>query len=87
MSSLCRPLPHFPMECVCGASFTVKHAFTCLHGGYPSLHHNEIRDVTAQLMSEVCCSVATEPTLQPVINECFFHHSNNTESGAHLDVM
>ena len=53
------PLPHLPMECVCGTSITVEHAFTCPHGGYSSLCHNEIRDTTAQLMSEVCPNVAT----------------------------
>ena len=37
-------------------------------------------------MSEVCHNVATEPTLQPVTNERFFHRSANTESGARLDV-
>ena len=79
-------LPHLPTECICGASFTVDHAFTCPHGGFPTLRHNEIRDITAQLMSEVCPNVATELTLQPVTNECFFHLSTNTESGAHQDV-
>ena len=79
-------LPHLPMECICGASFTVDHAFTCPHGGFPTLRHNEIRDITAQLMPEVCPNVASEPTLQPVTNERFFHHSANTESGARLDV-
>ena len=80
------PLSHLPSDCVCGASFTVDHAFTCFHGGYPILRHNEIRDITAQLMSEVCPNVATEPTLQPVSNERFTHRSANTESGARLDV-
>ena len=37
-------------------------------------------------MSEVCPDVATEPTLQPVSNEQFFHRSANTECGARLDV-
>ena len=66
------PLPHLPTECVCGTSFTVEHVFTCSHGGYSTIHHNEIRDLTAQLMSEVCPNVATEPTLQPVpMNDSF----------------
>ena len=78
------PLPHLPMKCICGVSITVDHAFTCPHSGYPTLHHNEIRDITAQLMSEVCPNVATEPTLQPVTNKHFFHHSANTETGACL---
>ena len=39
---------------------------------YPST-----RDTTAQLISDVCPNVATytEPTLQLVMNERFFHHS------------
>ena len=59
------------MECICGASFTIDLAFTCPHGDYPTLRHNEIRDITTKLMSEVGPNVAIEPTLQPVTNECF----------------
>ena len=80
-------LPHLLTECICGASFTVDHTFTCPHDGFPTLCHNEIRDITAQLMSEVCPNVASEPTLQPVTNERFFHCSANTESGARLQLM
>ena len=63
------PLPHLPTECICSTSFTVNQAFTCSHGGYPTIHHNEIRDLIAQLMSEVCPNIATERSMQPVINE------------------
>ena len=64
-------LSHLPTECVCGASFTDSHPFTYPHGGYPTLHHNEIRDFTAQLMFEVCPIVTTLPTLLPVTHERF----------------
>ena len=37
------PLPHLPTECICGTSFTVEHAFTCSHGGYPTICHNQQR--------------------------------------------
>ena len=33
------------------------------------IHHNEIRDLTAALMSEVCHNVSTEPHLQPMTGE------------------
>ena len=52
----------------------------------PSATMTEIRDISAQLMSEVCPNVAIEPTLQPVTNEHFSHQSANTETGARLDV-
>ena len=38
-------------------------------GGYPSIRHNEIRDLTADLLSVVCHGVSTEPHLQPVDGE------------------
>ena len=80
------PLSHLPTECICGASFTVDHAFTCPHGGYLTLRHNEVRDISTQLMSEVCPNVAIEPTLQPVTNEHFSHWSANMETSARLNV-
>ena len=45
--------PHLPSHCVCGSQFHVEHALSCPRGGFPSICHNEIRDITASLMSEV----------------------------------
>ena len=58
--------PHLPSHCVCGKQLTVEHAMSCSRGGFPSIRHNEIRDITADLLSEVCHNVGTEPCLQPV---------------------
>ena len=33
-------------------------------GGFPSIRHNEIRDLTANLLTEVCNDVSIEPDLQ-----------------------
>ena len=30
-------------------------------GGFPTIRHNEIRDITASLITEVCPNVAVEP--------------------------
>ena len=38
-----------PSHCVCGQSFTVQHALSCPRGGFPSIRHNELRDLTASL--------------------------------------
>ncbi len=56
-------------------------------GGFPSIRHNEIRDITADIMSEVCHSVGTEPCLQPVTGEQLRHRSANREVGARLDIV
>ena len=44
-------------------SFFVDHAMTCNSGGFPTIRHYEIRDLTASLLSEVCHNVAIEPHL------------------------
>ena len=80
--------PHLlPVKCICGKGFTVEHALSCPHGGYPSIRHNEIRDITAELMSEVCHGVGIEPGLQPVTGEQFKHKTANKEDGARLDIV
>ena len=75
-----------PAECVCGKSFSVDHALSCSRGEYPSLRHNELRDLTAQLLSETCPNVSTEPELQPLSGESLTYLTSNVQDGAHLDV-
>ena len=53
----------------------------------PSIHHNEMRDLTANLLSEVCHSVSTEPHLQPISGETSTERSANVEDGARPDIL
>jgi len=64
-----------------------RNAFTCSYGGFPSIRHNEIRDLTASLLSEVCSDVGVEPALQPVEGEPMQFATANGEDGARLDVV
>ena len=41
------PLEQIPVNCTCGAPFPVQHALSCSKGGYPSIRHNEVRDLNA----------------------------------------
>ena len=75
-----------PSQCVCGKKFYVEHALTCPRGGFPSVRDNEVRDITADLLTEVCHGVGTEPHLQPVTEEQFAHRTANKE-GARLDIL
>ena len=77
---------HLPSKCECGNSFNVEHALSCRKGGFPSLRHNEIRDITASLLTEVCSEVCTEPDLQPVTPDQLDGASANSQDGARLDV-
>ena len=80
-------VPNLPQTCVCGKSFTVQHAFSCPCGGFPSICHNELRNLTAELLSEVCSDVGIEPTLQPLDSKPLWYATGNREDGARLDVV
>ena len=77
---------NLPVHCTCSTSFSVQHALSCPKGGFPTLRHNEVRDLTANLMAEVCHDVCTEPHLQPVTGETLSGASAITADGARLDV-
>ena len=55
-------------------------------GGIPTIRHNEIRDLTASLVTEVCHNVAIEPLLQPLSGELFSHRLANTQPNARQDI-
>ena len=46
-----------PTTCVCGKLFTIDHALNCPIGWFRIIRHNEVRDLIADLMSEVCHDV------------------------------
>ena len=76
----------FLVHCVCGQGFSVDHALNCPTGGYSTLRHNELRDFTAEILSEVCADVCTEPPLQPLLGETLTYATANVEDGARLDI-
>ena len=75
-----------PSSCACGTKFSIEHALSCPRGGFPSIRHNEIRDLTANLLTEVCNDVCIEPDLQPLSGEVLSGSSSNTQDGARLDI-
>ena len=67
--------------------FTIDHAQSCSTGGFPTIRHSEIRDFTANLMTEVCHDVCVEPPpLQPLSGEQLPHATTNREDNARLDI-
>ena len=66
----------------------MEHTLSCPKGGFPSIRHNEneIRDMTANLLTEVCSDVCIEPELQPITGESLTGASSNVQDGARLDI-
>ncbi|KAG0714909.1 hypothetical protein GWK47_013166 [Chionoecetes opilio] len=59
---------------------------TCKRGGFVCIRHDEVRDVTASMLREVCRDVSTEPTLLPLDGEHLQYRTANTANEARVDV-
>ena len=63
------PLERLPTLCVCGDSFNLQHALSCPKGGLVITRHNELRNLTAEILGKVCKNVVIEPLLTPLTGE------------------
>lgn len=79
-------LPRLPTECVCGSRFDIAHALSCKKGGFVTLRHNEIRDLTSIMLNEVCPDVRREPRLVEMDGEHLTHRTANRSQEARLDI-
>ena len=61
--------------------FSVQHTLPCAKGGFPSIRYNDIRDLTATLLTEVCNDVCIEPELQSVTDEELTGSTANSQAG------
>ena len=80
------PLSNLPSSCACGKPYNITHALSCHLGGFTTIRHNELRDLTAELLKHVCYDVQTEPLLEPLTGETFELRSTITAPEARLDV-
>ena len=79
-------LPKLASICACGNKFNLAHALSCKKGGFVTIRHNEIRDITASLLSEVCRDVRKEPPLIELTGEQMEERTANTTKEARLDI-
>jgi hypothetical protein len=79
-------LPRLPSTCVCGSRFNVSHAFSCKKGGFVTQRHNELRDLTGELLEEVCHDVCIEPPLGELTGETLTLRSAISSDEARLDI-
>jgi len=79
-------LSGLPVNCECGAAFTIDHVLSCKKGGFISLLHNEVRNLTANLLNEVCKDVSVEPMLLPLTGEVIAGSisTDNAQSDVHV---
>jgi len=74
---------NLPSNCVCGKPFLLNIPQVVPLVVSPTLRHNELRNVTADLLSQICSNVRIEPQLQ---GEKLSHLTSNSDDYARLDV-
>jgi len=79
-------VPHLPTTCACGKPFLVDHSLHCSFSGFPTIRHNEIRDVTANLLCQVCSNVQIEPHFQPLSGKTLSQCTSNADNQTRLDI-
>ena len=78
-------LKRLPAVCHCGKPYNVDHALNCLKGGFIHQRHDRLRNVLANVLSEVQKDVAIEPLLIPLTGE-ILPDSSTTDDEARLDI-
>ena len=66
--------------------FQQTHGMTCPYGGLPIARHNEIRDITAQWLTEVYSDVEKESQLQSLSCQIILPPTANKQDDARLDI-
>ena len=64
----------------------VQYAMSCKKGGFITIRYNDLRDLTANLVIDVCKDVDTEPQLIPVMGETISNRTANTNNEARVDI-
>ena len=75
-----------PENCRCGVKFGLQHALSCKKNGFVTIRHNQVRNITATLLNEICSDVQIEPQLQSLPAEHFDAKTANKHEDARWDI-
>ena len=57
-----------------------------MHGAFPIIHHDDVQDLTAKMMSDVSHDVQVEPHFQPLNSKSLHYKSAVLEDDARVDI-
>ena len=72
------------MFCTCKSKFDIQHSMSCKKGGFVSIRHNDLCDLTARIASEVCKDTEIEPKLLILSGEELHGSTINRSNEARL---
>ena len=79
-------MANLPTFCPCRCKFDIQHSISCKKGGFVSIRHNDLRDLLARIVSEVCKDTEIEPKLLPLSAEELHGRTTNRLNEAKLDI-
>ena len=72
-------ISNLPTSCPCDSKFDIQHSMSYKKGGFLCIRHNDLRDQTANMISEMCQDTEIEPKLTPSpVEELQDRTSNNS---------
>ena len=77
-------LTRLPENCVSAVKFGLQHALSCKKCGFVTIRHDQVRNITATLLNEICNNVPIEPQLQSLSGEYFDAKTANKHEDAQL---
>ena len=66
--------------------FGLQHALSCKKEGFVTIQDNQVTNITATLLNEICNDVQIEPQLQSLSGEHFDAKTANKHEDARLDI-
>ena len=73
--------------CSCGAKLDYQHSMSCKKGGFITMRHNDVRDLTANILEGVLNDVEVEPQLLPLTGENLRYQTAIRGDEARLDIQ
>ena len=79
-------IKNLPTTCACDSKFDLQRYMSCKKGGFINIRHNNVGDLTARILTEVCKDVEIEPSLLPLTGEVMKHRSAKKDDESRLDI-
>ena len=77
---------NLPTSCPCCSKFDIQHSISWKKSGFIYIRHNDLRDLTANIMSEVCKDTEIEPKLTPLSGVELQGRTSNNPNKARIDI-
>ena len=76
---------NLPTSCLCRSKFDIQHSMSCRKGDFLYIKHNDLRDLTANMISEVCKDTKIKSKLTPLSGEELQGRTSNNSNVARVD--